>query len=167
MQGDGGVFLFVNPPWMRRPGNVWRHVAGLTPPLGLASLAAVLERDGFLPKLLMRRRSGSTKSERRTLLPREVPRGWGSPRRTPIVHASLRIASSVRQRLPNVRIVFGGPHASALPGDVLFKPAVDFVLAGESRNDAGAAARGDSPADVLGVWRRGPAARPPEIRRRP
>jgi radical SAM superfamily enzyme YgiQ (UPF0313 family) len=58
--------------------------------------------------------------------------------------------------LPGARIVFGGPHATALPGDVLTSPAVDFVLAGEAETTLPRLARGEAPADVPGLWRRGP-----------
>ena len=37
--------LLINPPWVKRERNVWRNVASIMPPLGLAWIAAVLERD--------------------------------------------------------------------------------------------------------------------------
>ena len=38
--------LLVSPPQSFEQGNVWRKIKGCTPPLGLALLAAVLERAG-------------------------------------------------------------------------------------------------------------------------
>ena len=44
--------LLINPPWIKRKGNIWRGVAGCSPPLGLAYLAAVLEKRGIKVRIL-------------------------------------------------------------------------------------------------------------------
>jgi radical SAM superfamily enzyme YgiQ (UPF0313 family) len=45
--------LLINPPWVvDRTRNVWRNVASVMPPLGLAWLAAVLEEAGHSVRIL-------------------------------------------------------------------------------------------------------------------
>lgn len=43
----------------------------------------------------------------------------------------LGIARDAKQMLPDVRVVFGGVHASAVPHNVLARPEVDYVCVGE------------------------------------
>jgi radical SAM superfamily enzyme YgiQ (UPF0313 family) len=43
----------------------------------------------------------------------------------------LGIARDAKEMLPDVRVVFGGVHASAVPDNVLARPEVDYVCIGE------------------------------------
>lgn len=43
----------------------------------------------------------------------------------------LGVAAEAKQRLPEVKVVFGGVHPSAVPDRVLAEPPVDFVCVGE------------------------------------
>jgi radical SAM superfamily enzyme YgiQ (UPF0313 family) len=50
---------------------------------------------------------------------------------TPNYQWMLSIAKEAKEFLPNVKVVFGGVHSSALPDRVLARPEVDYVCVGE------------------------------------
>jgi radical SAM superfamily enzyme YgiQ (UPF0313 family) len=50
---------------------------------------------------------------------------------TPAFPGALRAAAAVRARLPGAAVIVGGPHATALPGEVAREPLFDFALSGE------------------------------------
>ncbi len=39
--------------------------------------------------------------------------------------------AAIKQRVPDVRIVFGGPHVHLFPEEILLNPHVDYLIAGE------------------------------------
>jgi len=43
----------------------------------------------------------------------------------------LRVASDAKILFPNIKVIFGGVHPSAVPGRVLAQPQVDYVCVGE------------------------------------
>jgi radical SAM superfamily enzyme YgiQ (UPF0313 family) len=51
---------------------------------------------------------------------------------TPGYLGGLRASARIKEILPGVPIIFGGPHPSSLPGEVAAEPSVDYVLVGES-----------------------------------
>ncbi|MHB8834576.1 MAG: B12-binding domain-containing radical SAM protein [Candidatus Methylomirabilia bacterium] len=128
--------LLVTPPQIFRPGNIWGKIRGCTPPLGLALLAAILERAGHRVKILdgnaevldddglLRRLAG-------------IKAGSGSPgwvgitSSTNTFPAAVRVSGFVRKIFPEAKIVFGGVHATVFPEEALAAPTVDFVVRGE------------------------------------
>ena len=44
--------LLINPPWTKKGGNIWKTVASVMPPHGLAVVAACLEEAGCNVKIL-------------------------------------------------------------------------------------------------------------------
>lgn len=44
---------------------------------------------------------------------------------------ALRIASKIKEKHPDIKIVFGGPHPSFKPGSAVSEEAVDYVVIGE------------------------------------
>ena len=129
--------LLVNPPWViRHRANVWRSVASVMPPLGLAWLAAVLERAGHEVLLL--------DAHAEQLVPDDVvpwirARGpfdlVGLTATTPLIGNALEIARQVKAQWPETRIVLGGVHPTVLPEEVLAAPAVDLVVRRRGRGN--------------------------------
>ncbi len=39
--------------------------------------------------------------------------------------------AAIKQRVPDVRIVFGGPHVYLFPEEILLNPHVDYLITGE------------------------------------
>jgi anaerobic magnesium-protoporphyrin IX monomethyl ester cyclase len=128
--------LLVNPPWViRSRTNVWRNVASIMPPLGVAWLAAVLEQEGHAVSIL------DAHAERLTVdqvAPWIRARGGfdlvGITATTPLIGNALEIARQVKREWPGVRMVLGGVHPTVLPAEVLAEPAVDVVVRGEGEN---------------------------------
>lgn len=83
---------------------------------------------------------------------------------TAYAEEALAVARAVRERMPDATIVMGGHHATALPGEVLSCPAVDFVLRGEAEESLPRLARalctGTAPKGIPGLCRRGPGGTP-------
>ncbi len=125
--------LLINPPWtIHSRKNVWKSIASIMPPLGLAWLAAVLEQDGHDVSIL---------DAHAALLSLDDVLCWirererfelvGITATTPLIGNAVEIARRLKQQSPAVRIVLGGVHPTVLPEEVLGEPAVDVVVRGE------------------------------------
>jgi len=99
-----------------------------TPQLGPLYLLAVLERCGFEGRLF------DARIDRRAFLKLVAykPDVLGVSAVTPGYLGGLRAAAKLKSMYPDVRVVFGGPHPSALPEQVAAQPVVDYVLCGEA-----------------------------------
>lgn len=124
--------LLINPPWLRRDGNIWQDVASVMPPLGLAWLAAQLEQAGYPVDVL------DAHAERYGWddLPAKL-RNYGEvdvigiTSTTSVIGMALEVARMARTIFPEALIVFGGVHPTILPEEVLSEPCVDLVVRGE------------------------------------
>jgi radical SAM superfamily enzyme YgiQ (UPF0313 family) len=143
--------LLVNPPWVRRKDNIWRDVASVVPPLGLAWIAAVLEREGHEVAIVDAHAEGvgfDAMAERI----RRHPADWvGITATTSLIGNALEVARIARALLPAARIVLGGVHPTVLPEEVLAEPAVDLVVRGEGEVTMSELVSGKPPAEVAGV----------------
>jgi anaerobic magnesium-protoporphyrin IX monomethyl ester cyclase len=125
--------LFINPPWVvHRRTNLWRRIASVMPPLGIAWLAAVVEKKGHRVKILDAHAEGITV--------REIPQ-WvrdngpfdlvGITATTPLITTAMETVRAVKSNFPSCRVVLGGVHPTVLPEEALSDPAVDAVVRGE------------------------------------
>ena len=120
--------LLVNPPWPypKIPVNRRRF----TPPLGLAYLAAVLERAG-IPVIILDMAPAEMRPER----VRDYVTGVGlvgiSANMTFTVPNALAVARHVKGAGGGSIVVLGGNHATFESGQLLRDPAVDAVCLGE------------------------------------
>jgi anaerobic magnesium-protoporphyrin IX monomethyl ester cyclase len=103
------------------------------PPMGLALIAAVLEKHGFTASVL--------DANLLRLKPEEIPSRIadadivGLTAMTPTIGAAMRIARHVKRAMPNVTIILGGGHATLLPKETLSSiPEVDILVVGEGEN---------------------------------
>lgn len=103
------------------------------PPLGLASIAAYLDRCGFESDILdcfARPRDSETRIREHLL--RARPRFIGFSCTTSSFLDGVRLAQVAKAVDPDIRTVFGGPHASALRETIMKRyPVIDFVVVGE------------------------------------
>jgi radical SAM superfamily enzyme YgiQ (UPF0313 family) len=125
--------------------GVWdRDADSRLVPLGVLTLAAVLERGGFTPEVVNLDEAYAAWIEaggKRTAFPehaadqlaqREVD-VYGLGTICSSYPTILRIATGLRQRRPSSRIVLGGPQATATDVETLAAfPAIDLVVRGES-----------------------------------
>lgn len=127
--------LLVHPLGYRAAaaGQDISRLANIMPPLGLASMAAFLDRRGLQAEIVDCYADPANADrlivERlRTLRPAFI----GFSCTTSSFLDGVRIAELAKAELPGIRSVFGGAHVSALKERVLADyPAVDFVIAGE------------------------------------
>jgi len=125
--------LLINPPWIvRSRKNIWRDVASIMPPLGIAWIAAVLERNGHKVKIL--------DAHAQQLFIENIPQYIrengpfdlvGITATTPLILNALKIARLIKADFPNYKIVLGGVHPTVLPNETLAEKTVDIVVRGE------------------------------------
>jgi radical SAM superfamily enzyme YgiQ (UPF0313 family) len=138
--------------------DISRH-ANIMPPLGLASIAAYLEREGFNCTILDCYAHPDADHRLRELLREQRPALLGVSCTTASFHDAVRLAQLTKAELPEIRVAFGGPHVSALKQKVLeFSPLIDYAVIGEGEQTMLELARlgRAEPAAVQGLaWRSG------------
>lgn len=104
------------------------YKAGITaPPLGLAYIAAVLEENGYSPRIIdFAIEPGLYNDLEKTLQSFDIV---SISFLTPMVQESLKIAEVAHHQ--GSTVIVGGPHATALPYEQLENPNIDIVVRGE------------------------------------
>jgi len=110
------------------PANTWEHHSSM-PPLGIASVASVLEQTGLQVSIL------DQEVDQRPLehlLLAEKPRVVGIGGTTHTRFRAFELAVAVKKTLPGTAVLYGGPHATFTAEDCLLNvPAIDAVVHGE------------------------------------
>lgn len=131
--------------------------ANIMPPLGLASIAAWLDRAGFNSLILDCYAHPDADRRLLELLRSERPALLGISCTTASFYDGVRLAGLARAELPELKIAFGGAHVSALKGKILeLTPLIDYAVIGEGEQTMLELARleGALPRAVGGViWR--------------
>jgi len=113
--------LLINPLWNTKYPQ---------PPLGLASLAAVLEKNNYQVEILDA--NALQLSENEVVKKADSDDIIGITAMTPTINSTIRIAKGIKQNNPNSTIILGGPHATILPEEILNNvPAIDIIVRGE------------------------------------
>jgi len=113
--------LLINPP---------QDTKYPQPPLGLASLAAVLEKNNYQVEILDA--NALQLSENEVVKKADSDDIIGITAMTPTINSAIRIAKGVKQNNPNSTIILGGPHATILPEEILNNvPEIDIIVRGE------------------------------------
>jgi radical SAM superfamily enzyme YgiQ (UPF0313 family) len=125
-------------------------------PLGLAYIAAVTRDAGHEVRVFDARAWRWSDGELSARVAAWGPDVAAITATTYQIGAAMRALDAVRGRLPGVRTVLGGPHASALPREVLERhPHLDAAVVGEGEETfpelLAAWAGGRSPAEVRGI----------------
>ncbi len=172
---DNRRIVLINPP-----AEVWdqgtRRLAPILnslPQIGIASLAAVLRREGIEPFIVDAQALGITQEEAIAWVVSRNPGVVGLTGYTSSVYSAAAIAERLKELVPGVVTVIGGPHVTAVPEKTMTAfPHFDYALIGEGELSAPLLFRellyGQVPRDVPGVVRREGAAirindRPPLI----
>lgn len=132
------------------------RLANIMPPLGLASIASYLEREGIEVAIIDCYAHPDSQSVLRELLRAERPALVGFSCTTSSFLDGVRLAQLAKSELPGVRCVFGGAHVSALKEAVFAWPEVDYVVVGEGEATLAELVRsgGDNPEMIPGlIWR--------------
>ncbi|MFC1932894.1 B12-binding domain-containing radical SAM protein [Chloroflexota bacterium] len=100
------------------------------PPMGLALIAAVLEKEGYQVKVL-EANALKLKPEAVVSLVTDVD-VIGLTAMTPTINTAATIARHVKRAYPDLPVILGGAHATLLPGETLVTaPEIDIVVRGE------------------------------------
>ena len=106
-------------------------MAGKLPPLGLAYVAAALEKSGFLVQIydnyLLERQIDEVKAEIRRRQPQIVGITCSSLTYT----RCIETAKAAKEACPSCKVVVGGPHPSYMPETMLRHQDIDYVVLGE------------------------------------
>ena len=111
----------INPPQFTRYPQ---------PPIGLALIAAVLEREGYQVTVL--------DANAMSLQPRDIAPlvtdadAVGITAMTPTISAAISVAHHLKQANSNLIMILGGVHATLLPDETLAgAPGIDIIVRGE------------------------------------
>lgn len=126
--------VLVNPPYERiAPGYEFvRHVTNRSPSLGLLHLAAVAREHAWTPTIV---ESDAQQLDEAAVVEHVAalaPDVVGITLFTVGVWASVGIARGLKQRLPGVKIVVGGPHVSSMGRETMERFGdFDYAIVGE------------------------------------
>lgn len=99
----------------------------LTPPLGILYIAAFLEEEGHKVKIFDQRIKLDILNDILEFNPDIV----GFTCVTGAYNQGLQLSRQIKGERPSTIIVFGGPHPTALPEDVVKEQSIDFVIVNE------------------------------------
>lgn len=124
------ILLMTTP----QPANSPWGAANKIPPLGLAYIAALLEKEDYPIRVLDNYAANRTveevKLEVKSLNPEIV--GIGCTSNT--YQRCIETAKAVKEVAPHCKVVVGGPHPSFMPESMLKHPQIDCVVIGEGES---------------------------------
>ena len=144
-------FVLVNPPVAPES-----RLSSNLPNLGLASIAAFLQRQGVETVILDAAAFGWDATTTAERVAQAAPLVCGLSATTPGLPAAAEIAAKIKQRMPDCVTVAGGPHPSARPDETLDTyRSIDYAVIGEGEVTAWEIfqeiERGGEPTEVRGV----------------
>lgn len=127
--------LLINPPFEQEEESVGRtksikKVLNIVPPLGIAYIAAVLEKMGIEVKIIDCAAGVSFGNLFKAIL-NEAPNIIGITSTTPAFIKAKGVAKFIRERLPATKILIGGAHVTALPKETMQTGLFDIGVIGE------------------------------------
>jgi radical SAM superfamily enzyme YgiQ (UPF0313 family) len=126
-------FVFINHARSISKENIWGAVSSVTPPLGLATLSAVLEQDGHEAEILDAAALGNSTDEIVSMVDPKAD-FVGLSATTPEISSIISIAAALRKRLPEIKIIFGGVHPTVFHEELVAQGDCDMVVRGEGEN---------------------------------
>lgn len=126
--------LLVNPPFFMKDaagGNPSiMKVLNIIPPLGLGYLASVLRNSGYSVRIVDGGLYNSFESFEADLV-KEQCAVAGITATTPVFENAKKTARALRNAFPEIKIVIGGSHVTALPKETLSCEYFDIGIVGE------------------------------------
>ena len=101
------------------------------PPVGLALIAAILEREGYPVTILDANELGLKPEEAAAMVTDADVVGLTAM--TPTINSAISIARHLKQAKRDLPIILGGAHATLLPDEILTRaPEIDVIARGEA-----------------------------------
>ncbi|MFH1479043.1 MAG: radical SAM protein [Candidatus Omnitrophota bacterium] len=127
--------LLINPPFEQEEESVGKtksiqKVINIVPPLGIAYIAAVLEKMSIDVKIVDCAIGISFEELFETILD-ESPDVVGVTSTTPSFIKAKKLARFIREKLPKSKIIIGGAHVTALPYETIETGFFDIGVIGE------------------------------------
>jgi anaerobic magnesium-protoporphyrin IX monomethyl ester cyclase len=107
-----------------------KKVMNVIPPLGLAYIAAYLEKNGFYVRIVDCS-VGIDYTQLAKILKKENPDIVGMTGTTPSLQSIIETAKLIRKTLPGALLIIGGPHATAMPKETIETNLFDLGVLGE------------------------------------
>ena len=150
------IVLFHPRGYSWTPQRDIHSLACIMPPLGLASIAAVLRKAGHEVTILDAAIEPSVRnSEWAQRIAASRPNLVGFSAVTATFLDAYDVCTKAREIMPDVKIAFGGVHVSWGKNLILQNfPAIDFVVAGEGETSFRSLADGNSPLKIQGLYYR-------------
>lgn len=124
--------LLISPPNSRyyHP-KIFQIPENSSPPLGLCSIATCLDRNGFSVHVEDFEAQEKSSHDVISLIERYAPKIIGISATTTSYPQAARIAATVKKYYPEIKLVLGGIHGSALPERTLAETQFDIIARGE------------------------------------
>lgn len=126
--------ILINPPLSaaeQSGGGSLEIVANILPPLGMAYLGAVLEKDNFDVKLIDSPVLNLTCSSLMDILKKENPDITGITSTTLSFKSAVNVAESIKKLWKDKIVIIGGPETTAEPREVMKNECFDIGVYGE------------------------------------
>jgi radical SAM superfamily enzyme YgiQ (UPF0313 family) len=128
--------LLINPPSKiikkSGPFKMSKSTGSVSPPLGIAYIAAVVEREGIGVRIIDCEAEDIGIDDLEARIRRYKPKLVGVTGTTPSFNYCVQTAKAVKGIDESITVVLGGSHASALPKQIMGKhDCFDYVVAGE------------------------------------
>ncbi|MDH7556476.1 MAG: radical SAM protein [Candidatus Methanosuratincola sp.] len=121
----------VNPP-VRQSFEIQSALGLNAPPLGLAYIGAVLERDGYDVTIIDAPISCDSQEDGIKKLQSMEPNVIGVTSTTPSIGDAVSLITKIKQKMPDSVTVLGGCHITFLPEETMGTcPAIDIGVIGE------------------------------------
>lgn len=115
--------------WVKK-GNM--YVYPFEPPLGMASLKAVLDRQNFAAELIDQQGLTMGQADLMDKLKATDPRVVGLTAMTSTFPMVRQLAAAIKRELPETLLIVGGVHPTVCPEETLREPAIDVIFRGEA-----------------------------------
>ena len=146
--------VLIYPPWPAISGRA--ILISNLPPLGVLSIAAHVESQGFSVQVYDAHSEEMDETELRARLRTHRPRLVGLSVLTSQCPAAHKIARICKEELPECTVVAGGVHAEAMPERMLRNSAIDGVVRGDGEDAMVELLQGRAFQEVAGMtWREG------------
>ncbi|MCS7098374.1 MAG: B12-binding domain-containing radical SAM protein [Candidatus Methanomethyliaceae archaeon] len=123
--------ILINPPITTNLETA--SILGLkAPPLGLAYIGAVLEKEGYNVKIIDAAALDISNKKLGEILKKESPNVIGVTSTTPTVYDAMKAIITAKENVPDAITIMGGYHITFLPEETMMEcPALDIGVIGE------------------------------------
>lgn len=126
--------LLINPSTFRSAYGEYAEAGGKNPPMGLLYLAAVLRQNNIPVEILDAEIKNLTLAETMAEIKRKRPDIIGITAVTATYLEVEILAKKIKQTLPRIPILVGGPHVTAMPEYTMKNKHFDIGFYGEGEN---------------------------------